>query len=80
MENMVATITAVTGTAAEYPNATAAIAPNTKPTTIPNIPPIRHSMTDSIINCSLMELFFAPRAFLVPISLVLSVIDIMYQD
>ena len=68
-------IIAATGAVAEYPRIDAAIAPRIKPTTIPNIPPIKHKSTDSMINCNRMELFLAPNAFHVPISRVRSVTD-----
>ena len=75
MENLTAMIIAATGTAAEYPRIEAAMAPSKKPTRMPKIPPMRHNIMDSIINWKRMELFFAPNAFLVPISRVLSVMD-----
>ena len=49
--------------------------PRSIPVIIPSTPPIRHKTTASTINCVPIELFEAPSAFLVPISLVHSVID-----
>ena len=51
-----------------------AIAPP-PPMSRPIKPPIKQSMTDSVRNWSMMVLVFAPRAFLIPISLVRSVTD-----
>ena len=50
-------------------------APSPNPSTIPIVPPIIQITMDSTINCIRIELLGAPSAFLVPISLVLSVID-----
>ena len=45
------------------------------PSTIPMATPTRQSTIASVMNCRRIEPFVAPNAFLVPISLVLSVID-----
>ena len=45
------------------------------PKTIPIIPPVTESITASIKNCFKMSFLLAPKAFLKPISLVLSVTD-----
>ena len=47
----------------------------TIPKIIPIIPPIKDKITDSIKNCISIILVVAPTAFLIPISLVLSVTD-----
>ena len=41
----------------------------------PISPPAKHITIDSVMNCSLIAWFVAPRAFLMPISFVLSVMD-----
>ena len=45
------------------------------PIMIPMIPPMELVTSASMTNCNMITLFFAPRAFLIPISLVLSVTD-----
>ena len=45
------------------------------PRIIPRIPPTIQITMDSVMNCNRMEPLVAPRAFLVPISLVRSVMD-----
>ena len=42
---------------------------------MPNTPPRRLSTIPSVKNCTIISLFFAPTAFLIPISFVLSVTD-----
>ena len=51
------------------------------PRIIPNAPPTRHSVMDSSRNCHVMSERHAPRAFLSPISRILSVtlVSIMFM-
>jgi hypothetical protein len=49
------------------------------PKIIPNIPPISVKITDSIKNCIKISFFFAPIAFLKPISFVLSVTEVNHH-
>ena len=51
------------------------ISPIMVPRIMPKNPPMMQMMTDSMINCFLMSPLVAPKAFLIPISLVLSVTD-----
>ena len=60
---------------AGYPKILEAVIPRTIPKIRPMNPPIRQILIASTINCTRIEEFLAPRAFLVPISLVLSVTD-----
>ena len=60
---------------AGYPSREASSIPSPIPDMTPIMPPIRQMIIASTMNCSRIELFSAPRAFLVPISLILSVMD-----
>ena len=59
----------------EKPNKFVATAAIAIPAMMPIIPPIIQITIDYTIKCVLMELLVAPRAFLVPISRVRSVMD-----